>query len=350
MHQEENKIVTRNDFREDRKRRPSSIQCERLKQLVEHCREPEVRKYLLKSLLAFRCGHLEAAVILAWAAVERYYSLVEEEIGMWYFEVCYQKANGGRKPRSRPTVTEINEICNYTKLFRGFDEHLSPLKDLRHSVAHGNGIFFVNADEVFEALMRVEFVSKRNVAEEKFDEKIEISELLKVIPSGGKLDGLAAHFPADEKEWTGICINLARKFLNDPTIPVQPLMDFLKCVFQMTPKETYERVWNSYVVSALTNLNDPIERKRNEAEIYFFIPRPPIEAHSPQRDEFIDFYLTWLENQVPDLKEKAKKNPSDEIDRRCTQIDDLLRRVRRDLPPEFVERWQKIDTDWRNIP
>jgi hypothetical protein len=69
-----------------KRRLPTSDQCNKFVELIKDTKEREVKRYLIRSYQAFKDGHLEAAVILAWGGIERYPTLVKEHIGKWFFD------------------------------------------------------------------------------------------------------------------------------------------------------------------------------------------------------------------------------------------------------------------------
>jgi hypothetical protein len=355
-----------------KRKEPTRLECDEFRRLIKDTEEREVKRYLIMAFKAFGDTHYEAAVVLAWAGVERYYNMVVDEIGEWYFVQNYQKENNSRKPldlsiRIRSVAVQ-NSISDRTKLFNDFITQTKDpktdkteikfqyelLQKLRNSVAHGRGNFCSSSKEVFDAIMPIRSLATKAVADERFSNKEKVLDFLEKADLPSELidfNGFADHLPLT-RDWASTCMKLSSDFLTDKEVKPDNIRKFINCVWQRLTPNDRTRVWEYYAHHALNCFQNKQYESRKPA-IYSFLRLPPPSTILSVRDQFLEYYLDWLQNQIELAKKEADRlqadpgRSPDDYDRLATVIETLLRKIETDAPEHLKEKWNDVNNNWR---
>jgi len=349
--------------------KPTRSECDEFMRLIKDTKEREVRRYLIMSFKAFKDDHFEAAAVLAWAGVERYYNMVVDEVGEWYFVQNYQKEYNSRESRDLSTrmrsVAVQNSISHRTQLFHDFiirienPETKKPeiksryelLQKLRNSVAHGSGKYCASAKEVFDAIMPIRPLATKAVAEERFSDVKKVLDFVKKADLASELTDFADHFPLS-MNWVSACWKLSSDFLTDKDVKSDSIRKFINFVWQRLTPEERLGVWEYYAHHALNCLQNEQYESRKLA-IYSFLRLPPPSKTLSIRDQFLEHYLDWLQNQIELAKKEADRlqtdpgRSPDDYDRLATVIETLLRKIETDAPEHLEEKWNDVNNNWR---
>lgn len=148
---------------------PSELQRIQFSELVDATAEPEVKKYMTKAYRAYCDGHLEAAILLSWAAVERYTVLVVNEVGRWYFDL-FNKPSGKKRRHQHLPLSVLDNIAGNTRFFCNYLKDLGTFANLRHKIAHGTGTFVSDCELVLSELKNAKFILTKLVSRERLSE------------------------------------------------------------------------------------------------------------------------------------------------------------------------------------
>ena len=286
--------------------KPPDDECSRFANLVKSTKEPEVKKYVDKACRAFCDGHLEAAVLLAWAGVERYASLVVNEVGKAYFDFCYN-ANTRRDPLPYYTVSQLADMSSRSRMFVGFIKPLEKFRQLRHKLAHGTGYFLTRSSEVVDVLQDAQNVFKKLPKNERIVNPEELFKKDKVLFNEkcsfdkSLWRKIISKFP-DQVDWENILtmvrerlfsqLDTIWKNFNDPEIAGEPnytleqavflqnsLLDrvsaFLHAAKESVPAEIYFRQWSNFIEGLLK----PSDTENQHGRL--FVDTELEEAQSP---------------------------------------------------------------------
>lgn len=341
--------------------KPTDSECDEFMRLIKDTKEREVRRYLIMAFKAFRDAHYEAAVVLAWAGVERYYNLIKTEVGEWYFEQHYQKANNTKKPPDDLSVVVLNRISAQTQFFNEFTtrdadgnivSQYEDLRKLRNLVAHGSGVHCLNSNQVFDVIMPVRSLATKTAAEQRFSDVKKVLEFVKKAVLPVELGGLLNHFSS--RDWFSDCKELIGAFLLGKEVQSESIKNFVRCVYKRLTENERLRVWQNYAHQALYCLRDPGYKNRKPPAIFSFFTRlPPRDKVLPIRDQFLGYYFDWLEDQIELAKKEAnflQNDPGrsrDEYDNISKDIESLLRNIALDLPEHLKEKWNDVNNKWR---
>jgi acyl carrier protein phosphodiesterase len=340
--------------------KPTRSECDEFLRLIKDTKEREVRQYLIMAFKAFRDTHYEAAVVLAWAGVERYYNLIKAEVGEWYFEQHYQKAHNGKSPPDLSVVV-LNRISEQTQFFREFTtrdadgsivSQYEDLRKLRNLVAHGSGVHCLNSTQVIEAIMPVRSLATKTTSEQRFADVKKVLDFVKKADFPVKLDGLFNHFSS--RDWFTDCKELIGAFLLGENVQTESIKNFVRCIYKRLTENERLRIWQNHAHQALHCLRDTGYKNRKPPAIFSFFERlPSREQALPIRDQFLEYYFEWLEDQIELAKEEVKflKNDPgrtrDEHDLIANDIESLLRNIALDLPEHLKEKWNDVNNKWR---
>lgn len=366
-----------------KQRLPTSSQRQQFIQLIRDTKERDVRRYLVRSFQAFKDGHLEAAVVLAWAGVERYYAIVRDDIGQWYFEQHYKKEKDNREPPNLE-VAVLDSISSRSQIFNDFkidpankqsSTYHDPLKELRHLVAHGRGKFCSDVNEVLGAIITIRSTVTKKVSDQRFFDPDKVINFLIEAQLPPQLEGLISHFP-DEMKWIPVFRKLASAFLeglkvrkkrddisiskkkkmNLKVVDIESIRIFANCIVKKLTPDEFLQVWENFAYQALNFLKAPLCDNEDHTYIYSFIARPSNAQELPIRDQFLEYYFDWLDGLIETANQEAAQlatnstRSPDAYDKMSGIIEDMIRKINRDIPNHLKEKWNSIQTKWRTIP
>ena len=338
---------------------PTQILCDEFKELIKETKENEVKRYLIRSYQSFKDGHLEAAIMLAWSGVERYYTLVCDSIGRWFFKQVYQKLNNGRNPHDL-TVAVLDSISHKTQIFRSFkinpddpksETRFYELKELRHQVAHGRGIFVTDPNLVWDKIRTIRPLIFQQVTDQKFYHPENIIKILIEMKVPREIKNLFRHFPNDV-DWLPIAYRLNGKFFGQLKADkeIESLKKIARTIYdELTPSKRKE-AWENFAYQALAHLSEVSEPPKTRYEIYNFLPRPPQNQNSSVRDQFLTDFINWLDIILDDLNNQftdlSSEDILEEFEEESDTIRKLIGKLRRDTPGHLNNGLSKILDKW----
>lgn len=328
-----------------RRRLPSDSELQEFLKLVRRTKEPAARRYLLRALQSFREGHLEAAVIMAWAGVERYCHLVAEDIGTWFFEEHFRKK--GWKIPEPWGVSDYERISGKTTVFTRLTNEVDQLRKQRNKVAHGTGEFFTTSSDVLSAVVSVRPVLQRSRADEKFSSPLDVAKDLKEMDMPeDRVSNFIDHFPKDTR-WQEIFDELIPVYLTYPKARAATLKNFLSKVYALRSSSSQSELWLAYIDQATRFLNSSAYNLRSKEEICsLLLPLPKYVERSlmpTQLKQLYEYLTEWLEGEV-DYMWKQRIQSSSEPD--PTILRWALKFVENHIPNEtyqsIYKRWKEL--------
>ncbi len=109
--------------------------------------EAEVRAYVAEAVRCFQAGAYNAAVVMGWCAVARYFRLLITAIDHDFFEFNYRKTFGDA-PTDLVGDARLITACEGMGLMTGVGEKLEPFRQKRNQCAHPHDIWMTAEDVV----------------------------------------------------------------------------------------------------------------------------------------------------------------------------------------------------------
>ncbi|NUO83956.1 hypothetical protein HUU05_28105 [candidate division KSB1 bacterium] len=361
-------------------RRPDSRLCEQFFKLVLETKEVAVQDCLESAYFAFEDGHLEAAIVLAWAAVEKYCNLVRSNIGEWYFDLKYRLANGNKDPKKHWSLDEFIKLSGSTQFFVDIKqrlerdgEKLREFEEMRHRIVHGVSGFVKSCEEAYEIIASAEFIFQRDILYEKIQDPIKLaSEFLKrpEIPDDpNTLDKFMQYIQfLNHKQVGEFCRELYDAFLKKRVLifgkkdekEVKPgsLSGLCSCAIK-TLEETHSfQIWEAFITNALDTIEstDPgVDKIRDAYAIFEFMPIPTLTQASATRDGFYKCLFETIERDLDDMQleyEKLKEQGTPiprALDDKFTRCRRIIQDLDRQVPTPLQDAWASVYDKYENF-
>ncbi len=342
--------------------KPPEYECEQFHDLVEKTKEPEIKKYVEKAYWAYRDGHLEAAVVLVWAGIEKFCSLVIDHVGRWYFEYHFDKQWPGKRD-SKTNAIAFAKVSSRTRLFRSiFNEDKEDLKKkkevskrvksienfehARNRYAHGTGNFATDSNDVLLLIKNVGFVLTSEAGDEKFENPEKMYEFLCQYPEEIKnFNRFISHFPTNT-DFESITKKLCKAFLMNEFSSYKNLQRFILHAFDKLNSEERERIWRTYVAEAVPKLLEQGPDIESSIQGILLLPYPDRKEELMPRDDLLKAAFIFLESknkQITDfLYASSPDNPPEDIVEDQIKIVNLVKQLDRKIPHSLSDEWQRV--------